>query len=168
MNIYLVGFMATGKTTLGKEIARRKKWRFLDLDEFIELREKRSIPDIFAREGEAYFRRSEKKALKEVAKEKKFVVACGGGIVLDQENIKIMQDTGEVICLTVPVKVILERTRLCSHRPLLNVGDPKKQIELLLKLRQPFYARIKKTVDTSKYSVKEAADRALKIISKTK
>ena len=168
MNIYLVGFMATGKTTLGKEIARRKKWHFLDLDEFIELREKRIISDIFAREGEAYFRRSEKKALKEVSREKKFVVACGGGIVVDKENIKIMQETGKVICLVASVKAILERTRGHSQRPLLKVDDPRQQIELLLKLRKPFYARIKKSVDTSRCTIKEAADRILKIIPKTR
>lgn len=160
--------MATGKTTLGKEVAKKKKWRFLDLDELITLREKRSIADIFVKYGEAYFRRIEKRVLKEVAKEDRFVVACGGGIVMDKENIKLMQESGKVVCLTTPTEEILKRTRGYSHRPLLNVKDPGKQIELLLKLRQPFYAKIKKTVDTSKYSIKQAAERILKITSKTR
>jgi shikimate kinase len=168
MNIYLVGFMATGKTTLGKEIARKKKWRFLDLDELITLREKRTIADIFAKYGEAYFRRIEKKVLKEVAKEDSFVVACGGGIVMDKENIKVMQGSGEVVCLVASTEEILRRTRGYSHRPLLNVKDARKQIELLLKLRQPFYGQIKKTVDTSKCSIKQATEKILKITSKTR
>ena len=139
-NIYLVGFMATGKTAVGKELARKKKWHFLDLDELIELKEKRTIADIFAKEGEPYFRRLEKRVLKEVAKEKKFVVACGGGIVIDKENIKTMKENGIIICLSASPEVILQRTQGTSHRPLLNVKDQKKRIELLLKLRAPYYA----------------------------
>ena len=91
-NIYLVGFMGTGKSAVGSELAKNKQWRFVDLDELIELKEKRSIPDIFAQDGEPYFRRLEKQALKEVSREKEFVVACGGGIVVALENIKIMKD----------------------------------------------------------------------------
>ena len=99
-NIYLVGFMGTGKTAVGKELAKKKKLQFVDLDELIELREKRVISDIFAKNGEPYFRKAEKRVLKEVSKEKKFMVACGGGIVLDKGNIKIMKETGIIICLT--------------------------------------------------------------------
>ena len=79
-NIYLVGFMGTGKSTVGRELAKKKKWRFVDLDELIELREGRSIADIFSKKGEPYFRRIEKKILKEVSLEKSFVVSCGGGL----------------------------------------------------------------------------------------
>jgi len=164
-NIYLVGFMATGKTAVGKELAKRKKWQFVDLDELIELREKRTIKDIFAKKGEPYFRRAETRALKEAAKEKKFVVACGGGIVIDKGNIKIMQDTGIIICLTATPSVILKRTFGYLHRPLLNVSDPKKQIELLLKLRASYYAQADKSIDTSKLSVKEVAGKIIKLVS---
>lgn len=167
-NIYLVGFMATGKTHIGKELARKKKWRFVDLDDLIELREKRKISDIFAREGQPYFRRLEKRILKEVAKEKKFVVACGGGAVIDPENIKIMKETGTIICLSAPLEVILKRSFGSSARPLLNVANPKKQIELLLKLRAPYYGRADKTIDTSKLSVKEVVERIIKLTAKKK
>lgn len=167
-NIYLVGFMGAGKTAVGKALASKKKWNFVDLDELIALKEKRSIPDIFARDGEPYFRRAEKQALKEVSKEKKFVVACGGGIVLDKENIKIMKETGAMICLTASLEVILKRTSGLTHRPLLNVSDPKKQIDLLLKFRAPYYAQADKTIDTSKLSVNEVVGRILKITSKIK
>ena len=164
-NIYLVGFMATGKTAVGKELARKKKWHFLDLDELIELREKMAIADIFTKEGEPYFRRLEKRVLKEVAKEKKFVVACGGGIVIDKENIKTMKENGIIICLSASPEVILKRTQGTSHRPLLNVSDQKKQIELLLKLRAPYYSQADKTIDTSKISVKEVVEKILKLTS---
>jgi shikimate kinase len=164
-NIYLIGFMGTGKSSVGRELAKKNKWQFMDLDELIELREKRSIPDIFAKDGEPYFRRLEKRALKEVSKEDKFVVACGGGIVLDRENIKIMKEEGTVICLVASPEEILNRTKGCSHRPLLNVEDPKKQIELLLKLRSPFYAQADKTIDTSKISIKEVVEKISKLIT---
>lgn len=167
-NIYLVGFMGTGKSSVGRELAKRKKWQFVDLDELIELKEKRTIREIFAKDAEAYFRRVEKKVLKEVATQKNFVVACGGGIVLDKDNIKIMNETGVVICLTAAPDVILMRVSGYMHRPLLNVPNPKGQIEHLLKLRAPFYAQADKTIDTSKYSIIKAADRILKFISPKK
>lgn len=162
-NIYIVGFMGTGKTAAGKELARKKKWQFVDLDELIELRERRVISDIFAKEGEPYFRRVEKQVLKEVAKEKKFVVACGGGIVIDKDNVKVMKETGIMICLTATAEAILKRTCGYAHRPLLNVKDPKKQIGHLLKLRAPYYAQADKTIDTSKMSVEQVVQNIIKV-----
>lgn len=162
-NIYLVGFMGTGKTSVGKELAGRKKWNFADIDELIELEEGRSISDIFAKDGEPYFRKIEKKVLKKVSREKKFIVGCGGGIVMDPDNIKVMKAAGAVICLAAAPAVILKRTCGSGHRPLLNVAQPLKQIELLLKLRAPYYALADKAIDTSKLSVKEAAAKVLRM-----
>lgn len=160
--------MGTGKTCVGKELAKRKKWNFIDLDDFIELREKRTITDIFSQDGEPYFRRIEKKALKDIAKEEKFIVACGGGIVINKDNIAVMKDSGLMICLTATPEVIYKRVSASGHRPLLRVRDPKRQIELLLKLRANFYAQADKTIDTSKYSVKEVADKIIKMVLKKK
>ena len=165
-NIYLVGFMGTGKTTVGRELAREKKWQFADLDNLIELWEKCLIADIFAKKGEPYFRKLEKKVLKEASREKNFVFACGGGIVIDPENIKIMKNTGKIICLCADPEVILKRTASCRHRPLLNVKDPKKQIELLLKVRSPYYALADKLIDTSKLSVNQVVARLIRFTSK--
>jgi shikimate kinase len=167
-NIYLVGFMGTGKTAVGKELSRKKNWRFLDLDELIELKEKRLIAKIFSEEGEPYFRKVERRVLKEVAKEKNFVVACGGGIVIDPDNVKTMKASGKMICLTATPAVIWERICTFKHRPLLEVPNPKKQIELLSKLRAPYYALADKTVDTSKISVKETAAKIAKLLAKKK
>lgn len=165
-NIYLVGFMGTGKSSVGKELAKRKKWQFADLDELIELKEKRLIPEIFAKYGEPYFRKLEKKVLKEVATQKNFVVACGGGIVMDEDNSKTMKDSGVIICLSATTDVIFKRVSGYAHRPLLNVPDPKSAITHLLMLRAPFYARADKTFDTSRYSVKTISARILNFLSK--
>lgn len=164
-NIYLVGFMGTGKTAVGRELAKKKKWRFADLDALIELKEKKSISDIFASRGERYFRRIESDILEEVSKENNFVFACGGGIVIDENNIKTMKATGQVVCLCATPEVIIKRTSGFSHRPLLNVPDPKKRIELLLKLRSPYYARADRVFDTSELSVDEVARKIIKAIS---
>jgi len=168
MNIYLVGFMGTGKTAVGSELSKKIGWQFVDLDDLIELKEKKVIADIFAKEGEPYFRRLESRVLKEVSQETKFVVACGGGIVINPKNIETMKETGIVICLCASPEAILKRTAGHAHRPLMNVKDPKKQIGLLLKLRAPYYAQADKTIDTSKIPVKEVVVKISKLISKKK
>jgi len=165
-NIYLVGFMGTGKTSVGKELARIKKWQFIDLDELIELEEGRVITDIFAKNGEPYFRKVEKEILKTVSKEKKFIFACGGGIVIDKENIRLMKKTGAIICLIASPEVILKRTAGYMHRPLLSVKNPQKQIALLLKLRAPYYALADKTIDTSKLSVAQVVKKITQLRTK--
>ena len=162
-NIYLVGFMGTGKTSVGRELARKKKWQFLDLDDLIELREKRTIADIFSKSGEPYFRRVEKEVLKEASKENNFVVACGGGIVVNPDNIKIMKEAGAIICLVASADAILKRTLGYAHRPLLNVKDPKKQIVHLMKLRAPYYAKADKTIDTSKLTIGQVVQKIIKV-----
>jgi len=168
MNIYLVGFMGTGKTTVGRLLAAQKKWNFIDLDELIELKEQRRIVDIFAKDGEPYFRKIEKKFLKQVSTQKKFVVACGGGIVLDKDNIKIMKKTGVLICLCANCEEILKRVSSSSHRPILNVAKPRERIELLLKLRAPYYMQADKTIDTSLLSVKQVVAKISKILAAKK
>jgi len=159
--------MGTGKTSVGKELAKKKKWQFVDLDELIELRERMTISDIFVKKGEPYFRKIEKQALREISREKKFVVACGGGIVTDPENIRIMKESGKMITLSATPQVILQRTYGSYHRPLLNVKDPKKQIELLLKLRSPYYLQADKTIDTTKLSIQGVVEKIVKIMLKS-
>jgi len=163
-NIYLVGFMGTGKTTIGRELAKMKKMCFADLDELIELKERMSIPDIFRKKGERYFRKVESKVLKEISRENGFVVACGGGIVLENINIGIMKETGLVVCLKASPAVILKRTSQSLNRPLLNTENPKERIMLLLKLRAPYYALADKEVNTSNMSIKETARKVSRMI----
>ncbi len=164
MNIYLVGFMGTGKTSVGRQMAKEKKWNFIDLDELIELKEQCRIVDIFAQKGEPYFRKIEKKFLKQVSTQKKFVVACGGGVVLDSNNIRLMKKTGILICLCATCEEILKRISSSILRPILNVAKPQERIELLLKMRAPYYAQADYTIDTSKLTIKQAAIKILKIL----
>ena len=168
MNIYLVGFMGTGKTSVGRQLAKEKGWSFVDLDELIELKEQRRIVDIFAKDGEPYFRKVEKKILKQVATQKKFVVACGGGVVLDKDNIKLMKKSGMVICLCATCVEILKRISGSTHRPILNVKKPRERIELLLKMRAPYYMQADKTIDTSGLSVKQVVGKISRILLKKK
>lgn len=157
MNIYLVGFMGTGKSSVGRQLAKDKCWNFVDLDELIELKEQRRIVEIFAKDGEAYFRKIEKKILKQVSSQKGFVVACGGGIVLDKANIALMKKSGMMFCLSATAGEILKRVSSSSDRPLLNVENPRKRIDLLLKMRAPYYMQADKVVDTTGLSVRQVA-----------
>jgi len=156
--------MGTGKTTVGRLLAKEKGWNFVDLDELIELKEQRRIVDIFAKDGEPAFRKIEKKILKSVSTQKKFVVACGGGIVLDKDNIKLMKKTGTVICLCADCNTILKRVSSSTHRPILNVEKPKERIELLLKMRAFYYAQADCAVDTSKLTIKQVVSEISKIL----
>lgn len=165
MNIYLVGFMGTGKSSVGRLLAKERSWNFVDLDELIELKEQRRIVDIFAKDGEAYFRKIEKKVLKQVSAQNKFVVACGGGVVLDKGNVRLMKKTGTMICLSATPEEILRRVSSNNGRPLLNVGKPQKRIELLLKMRAPYYMQADKVIDTSLLSVKQVVKKISKILA---
>lgn len=158
-NIYLVGFMGTGKSSVGRFLAERLNRKFVDLDDLIETKENRKISDIFAKDSEVYFRKVEKQSLIEVSEKKEVIVACGGGIVIDPDNIRIMKQTGKIICLIAKPEVILKRTKKYSHRPLLNVDDPKQQIELLLAKRAPFYALADITIDTSEIGIEGVVDK---------
>ena len=165
-NIYLTGFMGTGKSSTGREIAGRLKWAYCDLDELIEQQEKKSIPDIFKEKGEPYFRGLENKFLQEISHRNNQVVSCGGGIVINPENIKLMKETGVMVCFSAKPEVILARTRKFSHRPLLNVPNPEEKISSLLAERQKFYSQADIVVDTSELSIVQAAKLVLNSISK--
>jgi shikimate kinase len=168
MNVYLVGFMGTGKSSVGCQLAKERGSSFVDLDELIELKERRRIVDIFAKDGEAYFRKIEKKALKQVSAQKKSVVACGGGVVLDKDNINLMKRTGIMICLYASPEEILRRVSANKGRPLLNVGKPQKRIETLLKMRAPYYVQADKLIDTTRFSIKQVVNKISKILASKK
>jgi shikimate kinase len=152
-NIYLVGFMGTGKTSAGQLLAREIGATFVDMDEEIERREKLSIPDIFRTKGEAYFRSAESSLVEELSKQEGLVVSCGGGSFVDAKNIAALKSSGIVFCLTSSPETILVRTRRFAHRPLLNVDDPKSKIEELLRKRAPFYAQAHHTIDCDTLTV---------------
>ena len=160
-NIYLVGFMGTGKTSVANMLSRIINEEIVDLDSFIEAEEKCSINEIFHNKGEAYFRKLEQGVLKEFSCKTGIIVSCGGGIVLNTENIKIMQDSGFPVCLKASSEVIYERLKDKTDRPLLRSTDPKKAIEELLAARKEFYDKIPFSIDTSKLTISEVANRII-------
>lgn len=163
-NIYLVGFMGTGKTIVGKLLAKKLERKFVEMDEQIERKEGKRIAELFAHQGEAYFRQCETSMLNEIAKESGLIVSCGGGIVVDQHNREVLQTTGVMVCLTASVDVIYERIKGCTSRPLLAVTDPKREIKNLLAQRLPFYAQAHYTVDTSSLSVQEVVEKVVEAL----
>jgi len=163
-NIYIVGFMGTGKTSAGRLVASRLGLEFVDMDTLIAQREKRPIPDIFRDPGEPYFRALEKKLVGELVRKEGVVVSCGGGTFVDPENIALLKKTGTVACLTSSAEVILERTRRYVHRPLLQVADPLGRIRELLEARRPSYEQAHHVIDADRLSVEETAEAILKAV----
>lgn len=163
-NIYLTGFMGTGKSAVGRELAKRLNLRLVDIDALIVQKEKRSINDIFSQNGEPYFRKIESATLKEVSLKEDQVVSCGGGIVLNPENTALMKQSGRLVCLSARPEVIFERVRRHTHRPLLQVADPLAKIRELLAARKPHYEQAEFVVDGSEIPVKEVADKILELI----
>ena len=156
--------MGTGKSAAGKLLAKKLKRKFLDLDSLIEHKVGKKISDIFSQDGEAFFRTLEKEAVREIAQKENLVVACGGGVVIDQENIIMLKASGRLICLTARPEIILKRCQDSSDRPLLNVEEPQKEIERLLALRAPFYAQAHMSIDASDLTVSQVADQILSFI----
>ncbi|HAX61539.1 MAG TPA: shikimate kinase [Elusimicrobia bacterium] len=162
MNIVLTGFMATGKSEVGKELARLLEMEFVDTDDLIEEKSEMKIPEIFAKKGEKYFRDVESQIAKEVGSYDNYVIATGGGIVLRQENIKALKKNGKIINLTTSVEKILCRVSKSFGRPLLNVKDKKAEIEKLLAERKPYYKKCDFSFDTTETTSVEAAKKIIK------
>ena len=141
-NLYLVGPMGVGKTTIGKLIARKLGRTFIDLDEEIENRAGADIPWIFDVEGEAGFRRRESELLAECTGRDNLVVSTGGGIVLDGNNRRLLKTAGVVVFLNASVDQLYERTLKDRKRPLLQVPDRKKVIRELKAARDPLYREV--------------------------
>lgn len=137
--IFLVGMMGAGKTTVGRQLAKRLDRRFVDVDHEIEARTGVRIPTIFEIEGEPGFRQREKQALVDLAQEGDLVIATGGGVVLAEENRHLLRNSGVVIYLDAPPALLYERTRHDRNRPLLQVEDPQAKIAELHRLRDPLY-----------------------------
>lgn len=140
--IYLVGFMGSGKTTVGRQLSRELGWTFCDLDEDIEISQKCSIAAIFETRGEAEFRRIESDALARrvrlVERGRPLVVALGGGAFVQESNCEMLENNGVTIWLDPPFNVIRRRVEGSTHRPLAR--DPNK-LEELYRTRRPFYER---------------------------
>lgn len=138
-NIYLIGLMGAGKTTIGRQLARRLGRPFFDSDHEIVERTGVPIPTIFEIEGEDGFRRREAQTIFELTSVSGIVMATGGGVVLDPENRRRLRATGWVVYLNVPPLMLYQRTRHDRNRPLLQVEDPLARLESLHEARDPLY-----------------------------
>ena len=147
-NIVLVGFMGSGKSTAGKNVARLLGRRFIDIDEQIEMREGCSIPEIFSRKGEPYFREHEREIIRFYAGQHGVVIACGGGAVKDPQNVERLRAHGVVYCLTATPETVLARVGRCTHRPLLAGPDREERLRALLVERKPLYDQFEYQVST--------------------
>ena len=138
-SIVLIGFMGAGKTTVGKELVK-KGFELIDTDAYIEACEKMSISDIFAQKGEDYFRQAETTALKTLlAQDKQFVISCGGGMPLREENRKLLKELGMVVYLRIKPETVLARLKGDTTRPLLKVDDSGERVRTLMQQREAHY-----------------------------
>jgi shikimate kinase/3-dehydroquinate synthase len=176
-HVVLTGFMGTGKTAVGREVARRLGRRFVDMDAEIEARAGKPIPRIFAEDGEAAFRRMEAALCEELGARPRplgfsetlrvsaLVIATGGGALVDPANRALMMGSGTVVCLTCAVDEILRRVNDGGDpdRPLLDVADRRAEIERLLEVRRGAYQSIPWQIDTTALSVDEVAARVVEL-----
>lgn len=156
--IYLVGFMAAGKTTVARALARRLGWRVEDVDELIEVRERLTVADIFARHGEAYFRGVEREIVRLLLPLRHVVVATGGGTFMDPETRAALNMDGTSVWLDVPFDTVLSRLPADGRRPL---AADRAQMERLFALRQTAYIHAHLRIDAAHAPAEEIAEQIL-------
>jgi shikimate kinase len=159
-NVVLVGFMGSGKSSVGRLVARTLDGRYVDTDRLVVDRVGREITEIFATEGEAFFRQEESRALLSLLGGRRLVIATGGGIVTVPENVPVLKELGLVVWLTASEEVIWERVSRNKKRPLLHTENPRETIRMLIEKRGPLYAAAADmTVDTTGLTHAEVAER---------
>lgn len=157
-NIALIGFMGSGKTTVGKILAKELRAYFADSDQVIEEKNGMTIPDIFERFGEAYFRELEEKTICSILERDNTVISTGGGAVLNRKLFEYIKSNAEVIHLEASIDTLWNRIKNCTNRPMLYCNDPRKRMEELYKERLPIYRKAhynivtdgKKPIDVAK------------------
>ena len=162
-NLYLVGFMGTGKSTVGRQVARQMGFAFVDSDHEIERLQGKPVSQIFAEEGEARFRVLEREFIEHGHPARKCVVSCGGGLVVPPGMLELLRRRGVVICMHAPIETILKRTLHATHRPLLQVEDPERRLRELYAQREELYRRSGTMVLTDKRPLREIAIHVLRV-----
>ncbi len=153
--------MGTGKSAVAGLLGERLDCPIVEMDDLIEEREGMTIRRIFSEKGEAYFRRCERELVKDLSRKGGKIIATGGGVVLNPDNIRDFEKTGMVLCLTARPEVILSRVAKETHRPLLEVENRLDKIRELLSTRRQFYDRIEDRIDTSDLSIEEVVENIL-------
>ena len=160
-NIALTGFMAVGKSAVGRTLARRLKRRFVDLDREIEKTAGLKVRQIFNQQGEPVFRKLEKEALARVLAGENQVIATGGGVIMDEENLQLLRKRSLLVCLAASTEQLLKRAGNGAKRPLLQGGNRKERVEELLRQRQEKYALAHATVDTTDLTIDQVASKII-------
>jgi shikimate kinase len=159
-NLVLIGFMGSGKSSVGRELAKRWNFRFVDTDAMIRHKYDLSIPDIFAKHGENFFREAEYEALVRLRGISSAIIATGGGIVIQPRNLPLLRTLGSVVWLCADQTTILDRVGKSAHRPMLNQVNPEESVARLLKERAPLYHQAADLrIETSGLTHREVADR---------
>ncbi len=164
-NIALTGFMAVGKSVVGRKLAQKLKRPFVDLDRVIEAREGIPVEEIFNRKGEAHFRKVEKETLEEILGRNEQVIATGGGAIMEEGNLRLLRERSLLICLMASPQSLLRRSGPHTRRPLLRGANKLKRIEELLTQREALYRQAHISIDTSSLSVNKVVERIMKEIS---
>jgi len=163
VNLYLVGFMGTGKSTVGRQVARQMDFEFVDSDHEIEKLQGRPVSQIFNEQGEAAFRAMEREFIASGHPAKRCVISCGGGLVVPPGMLELVRARGVVVCLHAPIETILQRTLHATHRPLLQVENPEQRLRDLYAQREALYRRTGTMVLTDKRPLREIVAHVLRI-----
>lgn len=161
VNIALIGFMGTGKTSVGRLVAEQLRFDYLDTDEMIQSATGKTIAEIFSRDGEAAFRALEEKVVEEISTRSKSVISTGGGLPVNPKNLARLKSHALVVCLWASPEKIWERVKNQSHRPLLHDESPQKKIRELLAARKPFYKKADVLLNTELRSLREVAQQVV-------
>ena len=157
VNLALIGFMGTGKTSVGRLVADQLHFDYLDTDELIQARTGRTITDIFAKDGEPAFRTLEQQITEGLSARERTLIATGGGLPTNPANLASLKKHALVVCLWASPQTIWERVKGQTHRPLLHGPEPQKKIYDLLAAREPFYRQADVLINTDIRSVREVA-----------
>ena len=160
-NLALIGFMGTGKSSVGRLLAAQLQFEFVDTDQLIEERTGRTVTQIFTEEGEQVFRDLERQLVAEMAGWRRKVIATGGGLAANETNLASLKRHALVVCLWATPEAIWDRVRSQTHRPLLQEPDPAGKIRALLEERTPIYRQADVLVNTAQRSIKEVAQQVL-------
>lgn len=160
-NLALIGFMGTGKSSVGRLLATQLQFEFVDTDQLIEERTGRTVARIFSEEGEKVFRDLERQLVAEMARWRQKVISTGGGLGADAGNLSSLKRHALVVCLWATPEAIWERVRTQTHRPLLCDPDPEGRIRTLLEQRTPIYRQADVLVNTAQRSIKEVSQQVL-------
>lgn len=165
MNVALIGFMGSGKTSVGRRLARRLGYRFVDTDHFIEQELGCTVSELFASKGEAHFRELETRLARRLARLDNTVIATGGGFPITPGNLEYLKQAGPVIFLKASLEDILQRLERDTRRPKLKEGNLRETVTRLLEERMPRYAQADFTVETGQKGMHRVAGEIIRLIA---